>query len=149
MFYPIFQLQAYTYSNYLLYLALINKTKNVVHSRIITTPFYEILLINILQYTVIVVVFDVLLYDNDVLGLVARHWHAIWLYSFFAVKLRVDPVVVLVAFKVKSSSPHIQLHTIGGFPKVLKLHCKMTESSSSTFIEGNAVKSGSVGGASE
>lgn len=97
----------------------------------------------------IVLFCDVLLYDNDILGLVARHRHASWLYRLFAVNVRVDRIVFLDAFKVKSSSPHIQLHTIGGLPKVLKLHCKVNSSPSSTDKELSTVRCGSVGGLSK
>lgn len=90
---------------------------------------------------------DVLLYDKDSLGLLAIQRHVFWLYSLLAVKFSVDCFPMLLAFRVKLSPPHTQLHTIEGYPKFGKKHCNVTGIPSLTSAV-TAVKFGAVDGAS-
>lgn len=92
---------------------------------------------------------DILLYDNDSCGLVAKQRHVLWLYFLFAERVSVDCVkLLLVAPPDKSSSPHTQLHLIGGLLKVLTEHRKVNVCPSSTSKELAAVRIGPVEGAS-
>lgn len=99
-----------------------------------------------LQFTVMIVLSDELLYDKDDLGLVAKHWQVLWLNFLFATKFSVECVQLLTANIVKLSFPHNQLHLIAGFPKVGKEHRIVIDISSSTSNEVTSINFGLVDG---